>query len=233
METCHALRSQRGESIANPNGDEKSEHAAEKRDNKTFCEKLTNNLAAARADGGANGELSRAGGAARSKKIGQVGAGNEQDQSDGAEEQGEIGAIFPNQTFEKRRDVDRLLRVGFRIRLFQTRGDAFHFRARLIDSHARLQPPPDEQHRMNGAILPDRNDAAPEGKPGLTVLRRCHLGRHHANDGETLIVKADGTPEDIWVATKGPLPKPFVDDNGEWTTRFSFLLRKRAAQNGR
>ena len=72
----------------------------------------------------------------------------------------------------------------------ETGGDCFHFRARLLQSHARFEPPPTKHHWMPSAVLPSH--APPhDRKPNIGFLRRSHRRRHDTNDGVELIVKTE------------------------------------------
>ena len=101
LKSRHALWRQANQCITDPSGDEKAKHTAKQGDQKTFHQKLANDLATCRANCRANSELARSRGTASGEKICHVGASNKQNQSDRAEEQGQISPIFADQTFEQ------------------------------------------------------------------------------------------------------------------------------------
>src|SRR5437588_6873609 len=85
LEARNSFRPQSNQGVAQPHRDAKSKRTAEKRDQKTFEQKFTNNLDAGCTDRSVNGKLSRSRCSARSEQISEIGAGNEQDQSHRAE----------------------------------------------------------------------------------------------------------------------------------------------------
>ena len=82
MEPRTILRCERDQCVARPDRHEEPERSAKKRNDEAFDQKLPDNLSAARANGGANGEFSRTRRSACGEKIGQVRAGDAKDQAD-------------------------------------------------------------------------------------------------------------------------------------------------------
>ena len=74
------------------------------------------------------------------KEIGHVGAGDQQDKHDGAEEHQNGGTQIADEDLANRLERDAELVVGFGIGALQTRRDAFHFGARLFRRSCRRQP---------------------------------------------------------------------------------------------
>src|SRR4029077_18871693 len=130
--------------VAQPDGNEKPERSAKDCDQETLEQKFANNLCAGGANCGVNGELSRPRGTSRGKQVRKVRAGDEQHQSDCAKQQSEIGSVFADEIFEQWCDYRVNFSVCVRIGFLQTRGDAFHFSARLIDSYTRFELAPDK-----------------------------------------------------------------------------------------
>src|SRR6516165_11199483 len=83
--------------VAHPKHEEETESAPEDCDDKTLGQKFANDLSTGRANRGVNGKLTRTRGPARGKQVRQVGAGNEQDEGDGAEKQREIRPILADE----------------------------------------------------------------------------------------------------------------------------------------
>ena len=115
MEPGNVARTERDQSFAHPNGKEEPDHSANDRDDKTFDQQFLDNFAASRSDCGVNGELSRAGSAARGKQIGQVGAGDQQHEADGAEKDEQRRADVANNGADEARKGDVTALVGLRI----------------------------------------------------------------------------------------------------------------------
>ena len=224
------MRSERNNRVPHPHRQEKSENSANQRDDKALDQEFANNLAAGRADCRLNRKFPRTRGTARRKKVRQIRARNEKDQSHRAEKQSEIISIFTDQIFEQWRDRNARARVSGRIFFFQPRRDPFQLRPRLIDSHAGFQAAPNKQHWVNRAVLPKRDDPPGEGKPKISVLRRRHFRRHYPDHGETLIIELHRTTDHIAVAIERALPKPIADHDYRRATRLCFLIRESASQ---
>ncbi len=81
------------DAAAGPRGENHAEGGAGEGEQETLAEQLAHDAGARGAEGGAHGEFLLAGGAAGEQEIGEVGAGDEQHESDGTEQHGETGAV--------------------------------------------------------------------------------------------------------------------------------------------
>ena len=231
LEARDVVRSQGDERVPHPKRDEHSQHSAQQRNDKTFDQKLPNDLDTTRSDRGANSKLSRARGAACSKQIRQICASYEENQSNRADKKREIRAIFADQIFEQRHDDNANLCIRRRINFFQPRRDCFHLGPRLLDRHAGLEPAPDKHHRMMRTIHPRRVVASSrQGEPRVGVLRRSHLRRHHTDNGEVRIVKINRATDHIRIAIKGTLPQSVTDHDHRRAADFVFVFAKHAPE---
>ena len=66
-------------------------------------------------------------------------------------------------------------------------------------------------------------------KPGVRILRRGHLRRHHADDGEILIVQVNRATDCVRIAIECALPKTIADHDDGWSADFVFVFAKCAA----
>src|SRR5580693_586787 len=96
-----------GEQRAQPQvSHQKANRAAGKRDEHTFGQQLLEQLPAGSAHGDANGDFAPAQSAARKKQISYVGAGNQKDKTDGAEQNQKVGTDFSANHFLVRPEAD-------------------------------------------------------------------------------------------------------------------------------
>jgi hypothetical protein len=82
-------KAERGETVGGPRGDENTEEAAAKRKKHALGKDLAKKLRAVGAQGYAHGHFMLASGGLRQEKIGDVGAGDEQNEKDDDHERGE------------------------------------------------------------------------------------------------------------------------------------------------
>ena len=59
-------------------------------------------------------------------------------------------------------------------------------------------------------------------------MRRIHLARHHAGDGERLAVEINCASNNLGVPVKGAVPKAIADDDECRRARFVFIFAERA-----
>ena len=79
-------------------------------------------------------------------------------------------------------------------------------------------------------IHPCRIVAAPHyRKPRVAVLRRSHLRRHHADDGEILIVQIDRATNHTRIAIECALPETIADHDDWRRAHFIFVFAESAA----
>ena len=115
------------------------ERAAEAREQHAFGEKLANDAQVAGAQSRANGKFARAAHGARQKKIGDIGAGNQQQETDGGEQQEEEWLDIADDVFLHGNDGDAKVFVGLRICGREILRDAIHVGPRLRERNARLK----------------------------------------------------------------------------------------------
>src|ERR1043166_9869845 len=84
---------------------------------------------------------------------------------------------------------------------------------------------------MPGTIIRERSG------PGLKrhkdirlLLKNLEPGRHHADNGITVVIQCDGLAEHAGRRRKPPFPETMADDRHRWRTRLIFRIREAAAQ---
>ena len=120
LQPRHARRAERDDGIAPPERDQESQKAAEQGDEHALDQELANDLSAIRAQRRAHREFPRPPGAAHGEKVREISAGNQQDQSNRAEQEPKVFLVRANLIFEKRRDVDAIMTPMTRILLILT-----------------------------------------------------------------------------------------------------------------
>ena len=179
---------------ATQTADKKAKRSTKERDQKLSSKSFLNNLPAGRADCRVDGELSRARAAPRAaNKLARLAQAISKTRPTASKEQAEIRSVFADEIIEQRSNDRCLSTVRIRIRFLQTRRDPFHFRPRLIDSHAGLELCP--RHKSSG----DASDPSTRGcccAASSKARRRCLAARSlcggmHTDNGETLVVQGD------------------------------------------
>ena len=141
-----------------------------------FDEQLANEAPPGAADRRADAELVGPRRAPVQQQAGQVDAGNEQQQRDGAREHGQRGGHVPDDAVAQGHDEDAA--AGVRLRVFQgQRGhDVLHFRPRRGHVHARLEPSDGIETRATVALHPAIV------RRHLRLEQQVHVGRGHVTE---------------------------------------------------
>ena len=72
--------------------------------------------------------------------------------------------------------------------------------------------------------------AAPhQGEPGVGILGRGHLWRHHSDNGENRVVKSNGVSNYARVAIEYALPKSITDYHDRGRADFVFIFAENSA----
>ncbi len=207
LETRNARRRQRNEDVASPGRQTKSEPAADQREDDALDQKLPDDLPARRSHRSTHREFTRSRGTTRRQQIGEIRAGNEENERHRAEQKSQARTVITHLIFQQRSHRHTHAGVGIRILFRKPRRDLFQIGQRFLDRHARPQAPPPVQARMIIASLPVRIVGAPhQGEPDLDCARRKHLRRHHADNGVRLVAEVQRAPEHMRIARKESLP---------------------------
>jgi hypothetical protein len=114
-----------------------TENTADECQDKAFREELGEELRTRGAEGGADGDFSLTGGAAREEEIGDVDAGDEQDEGDRAHQEPETGdGVAAGEGILKRHDAGAPTLVGEGINFGSVPGDGIHVGVGLLESDA-------------------------------------------------------------------------------------------------
>ena len=146
------------------------------------------------------------------QKVCDVGAGDEQHQSDRARKRENRRPRAADHPLVKRLEADARV-VVLLMQPLQPHGDAVHVRGRLLERDTGSEPREGAQHdraaRWRRRIDPDRY---PELRAwsGYGRLEPC---RHHADHFERLIVDVNRAAEDAAIPAIALLPQPVAEDD--------------------
>src|SRR5579863_10415621 len=107
------LRGQRAKDVRRCRGEKEAEAGADEREEKRFGKELSNESAARSAQGETDRDFVLTTGGTGKKQSDNIGAGDEEQQSDGAEEQPERASRIGDGGFLERLDADGEIAVGF------------------------------------------------------------------------------------------------------------------------
>ncbi len=133
-------------------GEKNSSDAAGEREDQAFGEELAEQAGASGAERGANGDLALASGIAREKKAGDIGASNQENQGDRADEDHECRAHVADENVLQRIEPHAPSGVGDGILRGEVSGDGVEFGLSLRDGDAGLEQA-DGTEEMRAAAL--------------------------------------------------------------------------------
>ena len=198
-------------------GKNNAEHAAHRRQQQAFGEKLADEACAARAERGTDRDLFLSRERARQQEVCDVGARDQQDESDRAHQDEKRPAHAADNLIEKRHDAERqssVRRVDVREVAAQPRRDRVHLGLRARSRYA--GPKLRDDVVVFVVACGRRRRRKRERQENLAVFgdaeRRQHFARQCealGQDADELIelaVQRDFSADDAWIATVTPHP---------------------------
>ena len=211
---------------------QEAEKTAHRREHQRFDDELLEHAATTRAHGKSDGQLLATRESTRQEQIGDVRAGDEQDEGDRREQHDQrLADIADNQLLE-RNHGRAPAGVVLRILALETRGDDVELGARLRDGGVRLEP----RDHLGVVIVPDRAFSVrvcerDQKIPGRQPPRRDGKPRRqHTNDGVALAVERERTAEDVRRSAELVLPEPVAHDDDPASTWQIFVGTKGPAE---
>src|SRR5882672_346322 len=166
----------------------------------------------------------------REHKISDVGASDEQNENNRAQQHQQCRPNVTNQLFAQRYNRGAPPLIVFRILLLETLGDAAEFGLSLANIHARFEPGNDHviviaaNHPL--LIRPTKRN------PGLRPTRQAKVFGHHTDYRIGLRINGDVPSDNGGIGSKMIAPK-FVAQHNYLRRSTSVLVgRKRAPQHG-
>ena len=199
----------------------------------TFDDELQQHAGASGAQCDAHGDFTLPRFGTRQQKIGDIGAGNQQHEGDGAE-QDEQGLLnIAEELVVQRGHFDGATLVRLGIRRFETFGDAIEFGLRmgLRDSGFEAGEGSETAVAAFGEVLGGASH--PERDPSFRLVRNsAEPGRHDANDGPGAAIELHGASDDGGVRTEASLPQAVAQDDDGVALRHFVLFRKEGPPKG-
>ena len=179
-----------------------------------------------RAEGAANRQLLLPRGRARQQQVGDVGAGDQQHETDGAEQNQQRARDIADDLLVHRHQPHAEPCIG-RILAFEPRGDPIHVRLRGAARDARAQAADDRQPERAARLHQLREPfRGCKWRPELRFLGVGEAFRHDADHLVRHAVEHHRAPDDSGIAAKSPLPEPVREDHGELTSRRACRARR-------
>ncbi len=210
--------------------DPDADGAARHRQQQALDHQLADQPRATGAERSPHRELAPPPGCAHQQEVGHVGAGDEQHEPDGAEEQQEHRARPANHLLEPRHDPDAvalLLRMG----LPHGALDRLHVRARGLERHALLQP----RDALELPLVP-RVPAllVRQQRPQVRVgIGKVEAAGHHADDGVRQVVERDRAAHDRRIGAERAPPEAVAQDRDGGRTFVILFGQERTAERRR
>ena len=217
--TEHAER--RGRPPANAHAGDGAEHA----DHEALGEKLRDETAARRTKRGADGELPLARGTGGEQQIRQVGARNQQHETDRRRQQHQALPGVADGGFVQRQQPHTLAVVAVRELLLEPGGDGIELGACGGNGRARRQPA-DAANEVPAAIwrsgIEPVRDEHVRGPIGVDLDVPIRSGQH-ADDGRRLCVQQDLGAQHRRTAAEPPLPEAVAQQHHRRSVRLVVL----------
>ena len=187
-------------------------------EDETLCEELPDQASAARTEGAPNGELRTAAERAGERQVRDVGARDEQDETDGADENDERRAQPGGHLARKGSDVHGAFRVLLRMLEREPPADAVEVRPSLLERHARRHAA--EGLQVLAAVAGLRKaevvaDGGPEPRR-LVVAGRdqgLEIRGKDADDAVAVPVHPDDAAHDRRVRAEALAPEPVAQND--------------------
>ena len=210
--------------------DHQPEHAAHRRQHDALGQQLPHDAAAAGADRGADRDLALADGRAHQQQVGDVGARDQQDEGDRAQQHPQRRSDVADDDLLHRRDAEAALAAQrVRKRLAELLRGLLQLRGGGGERDARFQAAGgQEEMALHHAVRIDL-----KRQPDIRRARRRLDGfgierAQHADHFVRLAVERQLAADDRRVAAEAALPEPFAQDDDVAAVRQVFRRRQRS-----
>ena len=207
-----------------------AEHAAHGGKRDAFGEKLAEEALARGAEGSADGDFFLARGGASHQEVRDVGAGDEQDEGDGAEKQPEGGAhVAIEEVVFQRLDARGPAFIGFWVDFGDVGGDGGHVRIGLREGDAGLHARENDKPVEIVVDLVGRED---ERKEEFAFAAIGGAGRADADDGVEFAIHVDFAADDVRIGAEMVAPELVGEDDDVIFSGDGFVGGEVAAEEG-
>ena len=209
-----------------------ADRAAGDREQQAFSQDEPHHTPSRRAERETDGQLALPRRRPREEQVREVGAGDEEHQPDGAQQD----ECRRPHVFEQRRRPWRrrqlpvlVLRKRPLFRLLDSPGDGRELGVGLLERRARRET---GEHVELADIARDGQRIAAPRNPEVGP-DQDQSGRHHANHRRRAAAHANRAVQDGGIAAEAALPEAMADDRCRWTVRTELVRGKAAAQGRR
>ncbi len=207
---------------------------AQHREENALRQELAQQAPPRRAQGEADRDLPLPVGGPGQQEVGDVGAGDQEDEGDRPEQQHQRRPQLAHDRVEERLEGHALLRVRVRVALGEALREGLHLGAGAGDVHSRLQPADHVDPRVVAPLrlAPDpvlETEERREDVGGLPAP--VEIPRHDADHREALPAQDEGAAEDAGVAAESPLPESLAQEDDAVGARLLLLRAERPAED--
>src|SRR5260370_16835892 len=181
-------------------------------------------------EGGGGGDFLGGGESLGEDKIGDIGTGNEENESDGTEKDEQGGTNVTDELFAQRKDGGAPALVIFGIELLEASGDGAELGLGLADINSGLEASDDEivVIAANGALL----SGPGEGHPNLSPIGELESVGHYTDDGIGLAIESNTPADDVGSGGEVVAPE-FVAEEDDVTLAGAVLIGRKCAAEKR
>src|SRR5262249_13615185 len=151
LQTRDAVWQLRSNQTSAPEREQDSQRGAQRSQQGALGQQLTDNAPSGGAERHTHRHLLSARRSADEQQVGDIGAGNQQNQADGAQQNQQRLPYVTDKVFVQQRNTHTTVLIALRILLFQARGDQIQLCFRLLHGHVRLQSRDDIGSRVSAA----------------------------------------------------------------------------------
>ena len=206
--------------------------SSDRRQHHALREQLRDQTPPVGADGDPHGHLASSSGGPGQQQIGDIGAGDEQDEKHRSGHDEERGGHLAVVGRVQRLNLDTPALVGIGILRRQGGGQRVHAGLRLLHADARLETGLGLQIARGtapGFAAFRRSERQGHKNIHLLIPRKAKSGGHHAHDGVAFFVEIDGPTEDPRVARVAGEPQAVANNRHLVVARLRLLCREKPA----
>src|SRR5207249_1967959 len=193
-----------------------------------FLRRVPDDLPSARAQRRADRRLLLSCRGPREEQVCDIRAGSQQHESDRAQQHQQCRFEVAREPLLHGYNGDAPILFLSRIKRPEPGRDRVHLGPRLLHGHAGLQPAKDIKPVSSTLVRVFRSNGARDDELGLGPRQESR--REHPDHRVTLLAELNGSPHNICLSAKSPLPQPMREDDNPVLAGLIFVRREGAAQ---
>ncbi len=231
--TRQAVGRRRQNQAGPPTGEQHTDRCGAQRQQDAFRQQLAHDPSAFGAQRGANGELALARRGARQQQIGDISAGDDQDESDRTDQQQQRGLDVPDHVVLHADEPHPMPGIRLRVLTGQDAADDRHLGLRRFHGHTRFEP----ANNLNSWVRLPRTQQAPvillDWNVDLRLLAEPAIGGQYADYGAIHAVQRQDPAEDMPIGSESLFPEPVAEHRRARGALPVFLRQKTAPEHRR